>query len=191
LELLGPGNEIGHVDLIDWVNYLRHARIFNPRFRCVLWLEGGIANLLVLLQLLYLLGAADSTAEREYSASPWVIMGRWMCNAEWTVDSITVLQWHDTKIVAAMARIAHVVRPEATEERYGAAIHALPVDLDVTVGGASGRSSTNVLQEAVLTQKVLLLLSFLGFLGHFLLAIDEAAKVGLLALVALIESAAV
>ena len=56
---------------------------------------------------------------------------------------------------------------------------------------AGGLSSTNILQEAILTQEVLLFLRLLSLLGHLLLAVNQTAEVRFVALVALVESASV
>ena len=114
-----------------------------------------------------------------------------MGDTKWTVDSMAVCQWHDTPVVATMARITHVMRSEAAEKSDGTTVHALPIDLDVTMDATSGLPGTDILQETILAQEVLLFLRFFSLLGHLLLAINETTKVRFVALVALVESASV
>jgi hypothetical protein len=76
---------------------------------------------------------------------------------------------------------------EALEESDGAAVHALPVDLFASVRLADGLTSANLPEEATLAQKVLLLCLLAGGL----LAVNETTEERRLALVTLVESAAV
>ena len=88
-----------------------------------------------------------------------------------------------------MAGFAHKVGTEAVEEGSGAAVHAFPVDLSLSVLGAGGLANTHLLDKAVLAHQVFL--SFICIVLCSLHAVDETTEVRLLASVALVESAAV
>ena len=115
-----------------------------------------------------------------------------MGDAKRAVDAVTVLERRVLSThVFIMARVAHVVRSEAAEERNGTAVHALPVDLDAAMRLAGGLSGTDLLEEAILAEEVFFLGLALLSVGHLLLAVDETTEVGLLATVALVEGCAV
>ena len=90
-----------------------------------------------------------------------------------------------------MTRLTKVGRAKAAEEGNTAAELPLPVNLLNTVLFATGLSCTDLLQKTALAQKIL----FFGFLllgvGHLLLTVNQATKVGLLAGMALVERASV
>ena len=113
-----------------------------------------------------------------------------MGDAQWAVDSTAVFEWHDAPIVPSVAWIAHVVRSKAAKESNRAAVHALPVDLHVSVLLASGLACAKVLEQTLLALEVFLL--GLGLLSVLSLshAVDETAEVWLLAVVALVEGSA-
>ena len=49
--------------------------------------------------------------------------------AERAVDTITILQRHLVAIIVFMAVVAHVVCTEALKDGNGAAVHAFPINL--------------------------------------------------------------
>ena len=82
------------------------------------------------------------------------------------------------------------MRSKAAEESNRATVHALPVDLHVSVLLASGLACAKVFEQALLALEVFLL--GLGLLSVLSLshAVDETAEVWLLAVVALVEGSA-
>ena len=78
----------------------------------------------------------------------------------------------------------------AGEEGNRTTVHALPVDLCITVLVAIGCSCTNFLQKTVLATEILLRGLALFRVSHLLLAVNQATKVRFLTLVALINGAA-
>lgn len=90
-----------------------------------------------------------------------------------------------------MARFAHVVCAEAAKESNGTAVLAFPVNLDAAVFLARCLASTNLFEKAILAEKIFFFGLALLSVGHFLFAVNETAKVGLLASVTLIKGSAV
>ena len=90
-----------------------------------------------------------------------------------------------------MARIAHVVCAEAAEESNGTTVLAFPVDLDAAVCLTRCLTSTDLLEKAILAEKIFFLGLALLSVGHLLFTVDETSEVRLLATVALIEGSAV
>ena len=144
-----------------------------------------------ILEELHFLRTADTASKREHAALSRVLVRRWVGNAERAVDAVAVVERHLILVIHIMAALAHVVRAEAAEEGDAAAELALPVDLLGAVLLALGLTSSNRLEQAFLAEKVLLLGLLLLGVGHLLFAVDEAAEVGLLAVVALVERAPV
>lgn len=98
-------------------------------------------------------GSTDSTAEREDSSFTRVLARGRVCDSERAVDAVAVLSGRvHCPIVFVVARVAHVVGTEATEEGHGATVLALPVNLVGTVFRASCRSSSNLFEKAVLAE---------------------------------------
>ena len=104
-----------------------------------------------------------------------------------TVAKFNVIVGRSEPLV--VASLAEVVRAKAVEEGHVAAEHALPVDLLTTMLLAFVLTSTIGLHLALLAAKVL----FLGVLfdAKLHLAVNHATKVWLLAVVTLVECAAV
>ena len=116
--------------------------------------------------------------------------GRGVRDAQRAIDAVAVLKgWVTIFIIAVMAGLTEVCRAEAAEEGHTAAELALPVDLLTAMLIASRGASTDLTQKTVLAEKILLFGVLLFSVCHFLLAIDQASKVRLLALVALVERA--
>ena len=86
-----------------------------------------------------------------------------------------------------MAPLTEVVRPKAEVDGNGAAEHALPVDMLLPMLVTDDNTGAKSLKLAVLADKVLLRGTLLD--SELLLALNHAAEVGLLTLVALIEGA--
>ena len=89
-----------------------------------------------------------------------------------------------------MAWFAHVVCAEAAEESNGTTVLTLPVDLDAAVFFTRCLTSTDLLEETILAQKIFFIGLALLSVGHLLLAVNETTEVGLLATVALIKGGA-
>lgn len=93
---------------------------------------------------------------------------------------------------SSVTPIAHVVCSKAEEDSHGAAIHALPVNLGLSMSLTDVLASTDLLQDTILAEQILRLgLRLLILLLHFLLTVDKPSKVRLFAPVALIEGAPV
>ena len=90
-----------------------------------------------------------------------------------------------------MAWFTEVSCSEAAEQGYAATELAFPVDLRSAVFLTRCSSSTNLFQQAVLAQQVLLLRLLLLCVCHLLLTIDQSTEVGLLATITLVEGAPV
>ena len=116
-----------------------------------------------------------------------------MWNAKRAVDAIAVLNRyiHLVSIVLIMALLAEVVGAKAAEEGHAAAELAFPVDLLHPMLLALGLSSTYLLQQAGLAEEVLFLGRLFLSVCHLLPTVDQSTKVGLLAIVALVEGAPV
>ena len=209
-DLIGISDEFGHLDFdlgavnIEGLSLLRSSSasmIFNLTVDIVeLFVDEGLGKIVcfddlangAVLEHVHLLGTADATSEREDTTLARVGVRRRVGDAKRAVDAVTVLERRVLSThVFIMARVAHVVRSEAAEERNGTAVHALPVDLDATMRLAGGLSGTDLLEEAILAEEVFFLGLALLSVGHLLLAVDETTEVGLLATVALIEGCAV
>ena len=89
-----------------------------------------------------------------------------------------------------MAWVAHVVSAEAVEKGDGAAVHAFPVDLCLSMFGTVSVPNAQLLRSAVLAEKVFRLCITLFGIVHLLLTVDQSSKVWLFARVALVEGAA-
>ena len=117
-----------------------------------------------------------------------------MRDAKRAVDTVTVLDGRLAVVVlehvVIVAVIAHEMSTEAVEQSRAAAEHAFPVDLCFAVDLADSLAGADLLQDAVLAEKILGLRLVPLSVVHLLLAVDEATKVGLLAIVALVEGAA-
>ena len=117
-----------------------------------------------------------------------------MCNAKRAVDAVAVLDGRLAVVVlehiVIVAVIAHEMSTEAVEQSHAAAEHAFPVDLCFAVDFANCLTRADLLQDAVLAEKILGLRLVPLDVVHLLLAVDEAAEVRLLAIVALVERAA-
>lgn len=87
--------------------------------------------------------------------------------------------------------VAKVIGAPAAVEGDRAAIHALPVNLVITVFRALRRARANLRQETILAKQVLLPCLLLLCSSHLLLAVHKATEVRLLAFVALEERASV
>ena len=118
-----------------------------------------------------------------------------MRNAKRAVDAVAVLDGRVAVVVlehvVIVAVIAHVMSTEAVEQSRAAAVHALPVDLCFAVDFADCLTGADLFQDAILAEKILWLRLVSLSVVHLLLAVDEAAEVGLFAVVALVEGAAV
>ena len=114
-----------------------------------------------------------------------------MWDAKRAINTVAVLHGLVVTSVRVMALLAEVVRAKAAVDGHAAAELALPVDLRRSVLGTPGHASSDPLEQTVLAKEVLLsgLLSL--SVSHLLFAVDKAAEVGLLAIVALIEGAPV
>ena len=75
-----------------------------------------------------------------------------------------------------MARLAHVVSTKAAEESSGAAVHAFPVDLYLSMLFAGSLSGADFLEEAVLAHEIFGL-SFALSVVSFLFTVDQSTKV--------------
>ena len=80
-----------------------------------------------------------------------------------------------------MAGIAHVVSAKAVEKRNGAAVHAFPVNLRLSVFVTVSVSDSHLLRAAVWAQEVFGLCVTLFSIVHLLFTVDQSSKVGLLA----------
>lgn len=108
-----------------------------------------------------------------------------------TVQSMTVMERHDTPIVVSMARFTHKMCSKAAKDCQRAAIHAFPVNLDITMLATRGLSNANLLEQAVFTHQVFLVPILIGILGLFLFTVNKASKVRFLTTMTLIERASV
>ena len=142
------------------------------------------------LQHLNFIRPADPAAKGENATLVIVSAGRGVRNTQRAIDAVAVFEgWVHILIVAVVAGFTEVCRAEATEEGHTAAKLTLPVDLLTAMLIAFSGARTNLTQKAVLAEKILFLGVLLFSVCHFLLAIDQASEVGLLALVALVERA--
>ena len=164
--------------------------IVNPSLWLILLKIKKLVGILELLELFKFLRAADTASKRENATLFRVIMGRWVSNSKGTIDAMAIFEWHDSPVVAAVARLAHVVSSKAAEEGSGAAVHTLPVNLDVAMLLTSCLASADFFEKAIFACKVLLASFLFSFLCLLLLAINQATKVRLLTAVALVEGAA-
>ena len=131
-----------------------------------------------LLKHFHFFRSADAAAERENTTKFWVFVGRWVSDSQRTIDAMAVLKrWIACAVVLIMARLAHVVGTEAAEESSGAAIHAFPVDLYLSMLFAGSLSGADFLEKAVLAHEVLRLRFALSVVC-FLLAVDQSTEVG-------------
>ena len=82
-----------------------------------------------------------------------------MRNAKRAVDAIAVLNRyvHLVSLILIVALLAEIVGAKAAEEGHAAAELAFPVDLLYTMFLAPGLSSTNLLEQAGLTEKIFFL----------------------------------
>ena len=85
-------------------------------------------------------------------------------------------RWILSAIVLIMARLAHVVSTEAAEESSGAAVHAFPVDLYLSMLFAGSLSGADFLEEAVLAHEIFGL-SFALSVVSFLFTVDQSTEV--------------
>ena len=114
----------------------------------------------------------------------------WVRHAQCTIHAIAVLSLDlvvRRAAVLVMTVVAEVCGAEAVEEGDGAAEHALPVDLLLAVLVALLQTRAIGLHLALFASQVLLLR--LLFHAQLSLAINHTAKVGHLAVVALVERA--
>ena len=144
------------------------------------------------LEEIKLLGTADATAERKDSTLFGVSAGGRMSDSKRAVDAMAILKNNRAVVVHVllMAIITEVVCSEAAEEGNGAAEHALPVDLSIAMLVAHGCSSTHLFQEAILAEEVFLCGLAIVSVGHLLFAVNKTTEVGLFALEALVDGAA-
>ena len=114
-----------------------------------------------------------------------------MSDSQRTIDAVAVFEGRVLRaIVLIMARFAHVVGAKAAEESSGAAVHAFPVDLYLSMLLTLGAPCADFLEEAVLAHEVLgFRFALLGVVS-LLLAVDQSTKVGHFAGVAHVEGAA-
>ena len=148
-DLVGIGDEFGHLDLdlgavdVEGLALVPPSVVLSLNVNVVeLFVDEGLGKVVggdnlangVVLEKLHLLRAADATSEREDTALAWVRARRRVGDAKRAVDAVAVME---RRILGAhvliVARVAHVVGAEAAEKRNGAAVHALPVDLDAAV----------------------------------------------------------
>ena len=123
-----------------------------------------------------------------------VTVGRRVRDAQWAINTVAIFDFlvDVIAIVGAMTRLTEVSRAEAAKESYTTAILALPVDLIGTVLLTNSGPCTDLTQKTALAHKLLFLRALLPLcISHFLLTVDQATKVGLLALEALVEGASV
>ena len=183
-------NEFRNLDLDDWSIDLERLTAKHISVVVVLRSIVGGDNLLDLaVKNRKLLRAADTAAKREHSTLARVGASRRVRNTKRAVMTIAVanLKCAPRRLhVLFVAPVAEVVSTEAAVESSGAAVHALPVDLGISVLLAGSLTSTDLLEEAVLADKVLLL----SLLCHLLTAVNETTEVRLLAGVALVDRAA-
>ena len=64
-------------------------------------------------------------------------------------------RWVARAVVLIMTRLAHVVSAKAAEESSGAAVHAFPVDLYLSMLFAGCLSGADFLEQAILAHQVL------------------------------------
>ena len=118
---------------------------------------------------------------------------RWgVWNAQRAINSIAVLQRRVTVfIISIVAGLTKVCCAEAAEEGYTTTKLALPINLLAAMLLAFSRTGTDLAQEAVLAEKILLFRVLLLSISHLLLTVNQTSKVRLLALEALVERASV
>ena len=132
----GPNDKVWHLMLEFGVHHSFHA----------LW-SGNIGLLVVSLghivsrhdlhnctgfQCVCLLRSADAAAEGEVALAR-VLRGRWVRDAQRTVDPVAVFGSRSISRVPRVALVAHIVGPEAMEDSDVAAKHAFPVYLRLSV----------------------------------------------------------
>ena len=137
------------------------------------------------------IASAETTSKWEHTLR---VVGarRRVRHAKRAVDAVAITKLHLAGMAVApviVAPLAEVVRSEAVEESHAAAEHALPVDLLLSMLLAVVLARAIGLHLALLAAQVLFLGVLLDALLH--LAVNHSAKVGLLAVVALVECAAV
>ena len=102
-----------------------------------------------------------------------VCIRRWVWNAQRAIDTVAVLQrWPFRSVILVVARFTEVGCSEAAEQGYAATELAFPVDLRGAVLLTRCSASTNLFEQAVLAQQVLLLRLLLLCVCHLLLAVD-------------------
>ena len=113
-----------------------------------------------------------------------------MRNSERTIDAVAIFQGRiQCAVVFLVAGEAHVVGSEAAVEGSRAAVHAFPVDLDGSMLWAFGLTSTDLLQQTLLAEKIFFLCLLLFLVCHLLLTVNQTSEVRLLAAMALVNRA--
>lgn len=193
LDLVGQSDEVWDLNFDVWADDLRLVlvilEVVEVRLRNII-LSDDLLNRSV-LEFFELLRAADTATEREDTTFARISVGRRMSDAERAIDTVAVFERRsEGAVVLLVAREAEVVCAEASVKGGGAAELALPVNLDVTVLFASSLASTDLLEEALLAHEVLFLCLVGLSIVHFLLAVNEATEVRILAAVAEVDRAA-
>ena len=193
LDLLSQSDEVWDLNFDIWADDLSLVlvllEVVEVRLRNII-LSDDLLNRSV-LEFFELLRAADTATKREDTTFARVSVRRRMSDAERAIDTVAVLERRsEGAVVLLVAREAEVVCAEASVKGDGAAELALPVNLDVTVLFASGLTCTDLFEEALLAHEVFFLCLVGLSIVHFLLAVNEATKVRILAAVAEVDRAA-
>ena len=149
-----------------------------------------------LFHLLKLFCSANAASKRE-GAAFLVVQGRRsrrVRDTQWAVMAIAVLGGRRCRIDPVdnvVAWSAEVIGAPAAERGNRATVHALPVNEFNAVFLALSHANSHLTEHAFLAQKILFLSRALLSRVHLLLAVDQTAEIGLLALKALVERASV